>query len=204
MRDRDKKLLWIGGAAAAVLVTAYILREPIRRTVIQPIYTGVQYVLLYVQSVPQAIYWMVLLVVGAWIAVRSFAGERGAELRGKRGRTERPTRLSYIREWIQLADRYPYYRRKLALALSSLLLRSRGEDVETEKRIVQRIESMDHDVPEFIRTNLAGSEERAGFLERLWERLRTDTKAERERMITELSQLMDRIDRERSTGEHGL
>lgn len=203
MRERHKRLLWIGGAVAAVLVAAYILREPIRRTVIQPVYTGVQYVLLYVQSVPQAIYWMVLLVVAAWIAVRSFAGERDAEMRGKRRRVERPTRLSYIREWIQLADRYPYYRRKLALALSSLLLRSRGENVETEKNIVQRMESMD-DVPEFIRVNISGTDERASPLERFWERLRTDTKAERERMIAELSQLMDRIDRERSTGEHGF
>jgi hypothetical protein len=145
---------------------------------------------------------MVLLLVGAWIALRSFAGERDAEIRGKGRRAERPTRLSFIREWIQLADRYPYYRRKLALALSALLFRTRGEDVETEKHVVQRIESPDYDVPDFIRANLSGTQERASFPERLWKRLRTDTKAERERMIAELTQLMDRIDRERSTGEH--
>ena len=86
-----KKYFWyIAAAVLAAGIAAYLLREPIGEYIIVPIAIAVERVRFYVNSVPQAVFWLPMTILSAVFAVST-------SVRLVR-RKKRPTSMTTIAE----------------------------------------------------------------------------------------------------------
>lgn len=116
----SRRILLAGVALAAVAFLAYALREPIERDIIQPL-VYIWWVLgVYYDSFPQAVLWIILVVVIAMLAVGSFSAE-DAPSEGRRvARKPAQGQVELLAGWLHRAPEGLYFKWLIAQRLGKL------------------------------------------------------------------------------------
>jgi hypothetical protein len=121
------KVATLGFAILVVVVLAAVLlavfaRPFLRTAIIEPLAYAVWLGQLVVQAIPPALIWMVLVVIGFYVAARTLAG---AVTRRSRHREPLVPHEGPVKVWaetIEGASEGPYYRDRLARRLSRVMV----------------------------------------------------------------------------------
>ncbi len=165
---RRVKPVLIAGLTAAALVlalAAWLVREFVHDVIVRPLFVAVQWILLYVRSVPQEFYWLLLVGGGVYSAVRSIRRERRPRRPAPRAYRAQTGVAGELLDWTIRARRNRYYRKRLAELLARDLCRSlrlRGD----RARPLEILTREGVAVPEYLENNL-GEERRTGWRARL-------------------------------------
>lgn len=123
---RTVVLAVVSAAVLGAIIAAFALQDFVRDSIVVPVFVRLQLVLLYVRSVPQDVLWLILVIVGTYIAYRAFRlrrpGPSAARLRG----TGRPGSSRELLSWTIQAQRNPYFRKRIAGVLAAQLCRAAG------------------------------------------------------------------------------
>ncbi len=166
-RGRVKPAL-IGAGAAVVIalaLAAWLVRDAVRDAIVRPAFIAVQWVLLYLHSVPQEFFWLLLLGVGVYTAVRSMRRPSGPRRRAPQPYRPQSGIAEELLGWTRKAGRNPYYRRRLAELLARELCRSRRLRCD-RTRLLESLAREGVPVPRYLEIYL-GEQRQTGWRERL-------------------------------------
>ncbi len=167
-------------AAPALALAAWFVRDAVRDAIVRPAFIAAQWVLLYVHSVPQEVYWLLLVAVGIYTAVRSMRRPNRPRRRAPQPYRAQSGIAHRLLDWTIRAGRNPYYRRRLAELLARELCRSRRLRSD-RTRLLETLTKEGVAVPGYLEIHL-GEQRRSGWRERLPGFSRKERTAELQRL----------------------
>lgn len=164
-RRRVKPVLVVAPVVPALALAAWLVRDTVRDAIVRPAFIAVQWVLLYVRSVPQEFFWLLLVGVGVYTAVRSIRRQSRPRRRPLQPYRAQSGMAEELFSWTIRSGRNPYYRRRLAELLARELCRSRRLRYDPT-RLLETLTREGVAVPEYLEIYL-GEQRRIGWRERL-------------------------------------
>lgn len=121
MTNKEKlvQALWV---ALAIGIAIFLVRGPIRRFIVQPIFEVGFYVFKVYTALPQQLVWLLLILVGFWVAIEVVVKVRAVKRPGLEPRRYYPSRVENWGRWLNLASQGELYRLKVARELGHLTL----------------------------------------------------------------------------------
>ena len=111
-------------AVLGAIITAFVLQDFVRDSIVVPVFVRVQLVLLYVRSVPEDSLWLILVVIGAYIAYRAFRVQKAGPRAPRLPSAGRSGSSRELLSWTIQAQRNPYFRKRIAGVLAAQLCRA--------------------------------------------------------------------------------
>jgi len=150
-----RRALFLGLALAAAIGLAVLLRDLVREALVEPLAYLLWLVRLELESLPQAIAWVALIVIGLLLAGRSLVAGAAPARRAAPGERDYAGQVEATVRWLNLTTHGDYYKWRLAQRLSELALEALAQreqiGVEEARR---RLDDGRLDVPPDIRAYL--------------------------------------------------
>ena len=118
---KTKPWLWL--SASVLLLTVlliFLLQDVVRDLVALPLVRSLRIGNLMLGAVPQIVFWVLLLVIGASIAARSLMERKERMPRPERALVVYPGRVRTLLLWVQRESGSVYFRQRLAYHLARL------------------------------------------------------------------------------------
>ncbi|MDH3943724.1 MAG: hypothetical protein OEV06_06515 [Anaerolineae bacterium] len=122
-----RKILLVVAAVLAVAVGAYLLREPVRNYLIQPVFTAFWYLNQIYGMLPQKFVWTLLMLLGAAFGIHSLFQSRERPRYAPLPPPYYTSRVETWEKWLQDADHGELYKLKITTEMGDLLLRTVAE-----------------------------------------------------------------------------
>ena len=116
-----------------LLITALAIRDWVREAILVPVMKVLYYIQLIVGSVPQSLFWLAVMLIGVYLAVRSFRRVKVPEARSYASSFERePGRVFRLTEMIRESAREGYIRRNLAERFTAIAREAQAGQGESD------------------------------------------------------------------------
>lgn len=157
--------LILAAMASVLAVAAWLVRDFVRDTIAEPVFVAIQWILVYVRSVPEDFYWLMLLGLGVFSALRTIGRQRRPRRAAPQEYSGRGGAARELMRWTIAAGRNPYYRRRIAELLGLQLCRAARVDLD-RGRVLHSLHVAGVTVPDYL-VRYLGAEQTAGWRERL-------------------------------------
>lgn len=121
MKQRSK-LLFLGLGLLLAALLALVLRDFMRESVVVPLLYGLWIARLYIESLPQTLFWALLIIAALVIAGGSLIGRRKPRAKARAIEGEPKGRVTQWALRIRLGTQGDYFRARLARRLGQLAL----------------------------------------------------------------------------------
>ena len=150
-----KRALFLGFALAVSLSLAVLFKDLVRETLVEPLAYLVWLVRLELESLPQPILWIALMVVGLLLAGRSLIASSAPARRTLPGARGYAGQVETIARWLSLTTHGEYYKWRLAQRLGEITLDALAQrDQISVEQARQQLDAGQLDVPPDIRAYL--------------------------------------------------
>lgn len=155
----------LGGVIGIVLLYRFI-RPIVERHVLPTALYWIEYARFYIESIPQVVFWVLIVVIALIIALFSFRSEKPPGERSKQRQEQRPGRVASLTQAMDNAIRHDYSRSRFAQYLAHLTLNVHRVQSGTSHRglsfeKIQTVAEENHiPIPDFIVENVQQEETR--------------------------------------------
>lgn len=147
------RLVLAGVILAITLVLALVLRDFVRNTIVLPLTNFFWIVWIALASLPQALWWILLLLIGLGVALRSLRapGLRLFQSRAAYGRGFTTSRYYYWRYGLESQVLSPFSRERIRRDLQGLVLKVLSTQLRAEPDAIrERLLAGDFELPETV------------------------------------------------------
>jgi hypothetical protein len=147
------RLALAAGVVVITLVLALALRDFVRASIVLPLYNFFWIIWLALQSLHQAVWWVMLLAIGLIVALRSLRGPRLPAIHTNQisGRGYTSSRYFYWRYGLESQALSPFSRERIRRDLQGLVLKVLASQLRTEPEEVRgRLQAGEFDLPQSV------------------------------------------------------